>query len=50
MMAEAGNPYRILVTASNGLILRSRLIVATDHTEAIRRAAAKLMIRVWLCD
>ena len=38
-MAEAGNPYRILVTASNGPILRSRLIVATDDTEAIRRAA-----------
>ena len=50
-MAEAGNSYRILVSASNGRILRSRLIVASDDTEAIRRAAAyhqkRLDFEIW---
>ena len=44
-MAEAGNSYRILVSASNGRILRSRLIVATKASflwrgfSAVRRFA-----------
>ena len=50
-MANSGHPYRILITDCVGKVLRKHRVLATDDTDAIRRAAAyrqeNLGLEIW---